>query len=209
DTSGYARCCGRLSISGGEMLRNHYGSAIVGLLAVGLFVAPAAAEEDPRGGSGSSKAADNIGSPQVSASSETAGVWTEERMAAAVEAGPSEPTYGPTTLPEPGPKGSADGVLPTEPRPLDIHSMSGRVFFVDDRGEDHSCSGSTVNSGNKRLVFTAGHCVHGGAGRDWFDVDEWIFVPNFHSGSPHGQWHAYQLWTKTGWIDGDRAYDVA
>ncbi len=90
-------------------------------------------------------------------------------------------------------------------------SMTGRIFFVDDKGENRSCSGSTINSNGKRIVFTAGHCVHGGgSGRTWFDVSRWIFEPAYHNGSPYGTWTAQSLWTKTGWInDANRSYDVA
>src|SRR5699024_8751335 len=38
----------------------------------------------------------------------------------------------------------------------------------------------------------------------------WTFVPNYHSGSPYGTWHAYQLWSKNGWTkNNNRSYDVA
>ena len=44
------------------------------------------------------------------------------------------------------------------------------------------CSGSTVNSGGKNVVFTAGHCVHGGgAGRSWFDASRWVFAPSYNA----------------------------
>lgn len=196
------------------MLRTCYFLA-AGLVAMALFVSPAAAQEGQRQGTGSA-ASENVSSPRASASSDASAAWTKERMAAAVEAGPSEPTYGvttsgPTRRPTAGPVGSVEGVSAPTPRVLDAQSMTGRVFFVDDRGEDHSCSGSTVNSGNRRLVFTTGACVHGGGeGRDWYDVNQWIFVPAYHAGAPYGQWNADEFWTKTGWIeDGDRAYDVA
>ncbi|MBP2337505.1 V8-like Glu-specific endopeptidase [Saccharothrix coeruleofusca] len=157
------------------------------------------------------------------ASSETSSVnglsaeeyWTPARMAEAIAAGPSGVTAADTAdqpKPRPGPKGRVDGALPTAVSPqADIHTMSGRVFFVDDHGDNRSCSGSTVNSGGKRLVFTAGHCVHGGGGgRDWFDVNRWVFVPQYHGGSPFGTWSAYQLWAKTGWTNNEnRAFDVA
>jgi V8-like Glu-specific endopeptidase len=142
--------------------------------------------------------------------------WTPQRMAAAVPAdqpAPAAPKDVATVMPRTGPKGSSDGVAAPKAvsRAASIHSMTGRVFYVDNNGANRSCSGSTVNSAGKRLVFTAGHCVHGGgAGQTWFDVNRWVFVPNYHSGSPYGTWSAFQQWTKTGWInDANRAYDVA
>jgi V8-like Glu-specific endopeptidase len=143
--------------------------------------------------------------------------WTPQRMAAAVpvDLPPAAPAgdQRAAVRPRAGAKGSSAGVAPPARLAVEasIHTMSGRVFFVDDQGRDSTCSGSTVNSAGKRLVFTAGHCVHGGgAGRTWFDVNRWIYVPNLHGGAPHGVWGAHQLWAKTGWMnDGNRAFDVA
>jgi hypothetical protein len=47
-------------------------------------------------------------------------------------------------------------------------NTDGKVFFHDPSdGRDHACSGGAVNSGKKRLAWTAGHCVHGGSGKQW------------------------------------------
>lgn len=161
-------------------------------------------------------AAQNNSSPKVSQGSTQSAeeYWTPARMAEAIAAGPSRPSLmtDAVTTPRPGASAKVDGAVPTVPSTqADIHTMSGRVFFVDDHGENHSCSGSTVNSNGKRLVFTAGHCVHGGgSGRGWFDVNRWVFVPAYHAGSPYGTWSAYQQWSKNGWTNsGNRAYDVA
>lgn len=161
-------------------------------------------------------AAENGASPAAASKGRTAAeYWTPQRMASAIPADvPDGKAADPASavLPRAGQPGRVDGVAPKGASTLaDIHSMSGRVFFVNDLGQNRSCSGSTVNSDGKRLVFTAGHCVHGGgAGRTWFDVNRWVFVPNYHSGSPYGTWNAYQLWTKNAWInDANRAYDVA
>ncbi len=170
--------------------------------------APTTAAETAARNAGSSRAAALAGGRAEQ-------YWTPERMAAATPVDtPAAPSTTPAVLPRSGGGHvKLDGVSPVGATVLDasIHTMSGRVFFVDDHGENHSCSGSTVNSNGKRLVFTAGHCVHGGgSGRGWFDVNRWAFVPDYHGGSPYGTWNAYQLWTKNGWInDGNRAYDVA
>ncbi|MBP2326748.1 V8-like Glu-specific endopeptidase [Kibdelosporangium banguiense] len=161
-------------------------------------------------------AAQNDSSAKASSNSAASAeeYWTPARMAEAIKAGPSDmPVQSDSsTTPRPGPSAKVDGAVPTVPSAqADIHSMSGRVFYVNDRGENRSCSGSTVNSNGKRLVFTAGHCVHGGgSGRGWFDVNRWVFVPAYHAGSPYGTWNAYQQWSKVGWTsNGNRAYDVA
>jgi hypothetical protein len=88
-------------------------------------------------------------------------------------------------------------------------STSGKVFFTGDDGLNYVCSGSTVNSGGKNIVFTAGHCVHGGgAGRRYFT--NWAFVPGYRDNArPFGTWTARQLWTLNGWSNsGDRTYDI-
>jgi hypothetical protein len=88
-------------------------------------------------------------------------------------------------------------------------STSGKVFFTADDGLNYVCSGSTVNSGGKNLVFTAGHCVHGGgAGRHYHT--NWAFVPGYRDNvRPYGTWTARQLWTLNGWSNSaDRTYDI-
>ena len=94
-------------------------------------------------------------------------------------------------------------------------STSGKVFFVADDGLNYVCSAGTVNSAGKNLVFTAGHCVHGGgAGRSWFDASRWTFAPSYDATkkknpTPYGLWTASQLWSLSGWTDGgDRTYDI-
>lgn len=200
------------------MLRRRMSGGLVVITVVAALTttAPASAAPGSAGPEGAAAAAAvNSASPVATRTGTTEEYWTPERMAKAIPA--DLPTDGtemtlPAVLPRQGGQGIIAGVAPKgASTKADIHTMSGRVFFVNDLGEDRSCSGSTVNSEGKRLVFTAGHCVHGGgSGRGWFDVNRWRFVPNYHSGSPYGTWNAYQLWTKNGWInDANRAYDVA
>jgi V8-like Glu-specific endopeptidase len=77
---------------------------------------------------------------------------------------------------------------------------NGKVFFHDQTdGFDHVCSGSAVNSGSRRLVITAGHCVHGGPGGQWHS--NWEFVPGYHQGSrPYGTFQAYWMRTYSDWM---------
>src|SRR5205085_5858541 len=104
---------------------------------------------------------DNVSSAQAASFSvqNAEDYWTPQRMEEAIKAGPSESSVTErvtTTEVANGPSAAIDGVQPGEITTQDIHSMTGRVFFVDDHGENHSCSGSTVNSPGKHLVFTAG-----------------------------------------------------
>ncbi|TQF14930.1 hypothetical protein FJV41_16225 [Myxococcus llanfairpwllgwyngyllgogerychwyrndrobwllllantysiliogogogochensis] len=160
--------------------------------------------------------ADNMSSSTLASALDEARIlayWTPERMASAIPAVPPTTSgKAPISLKPVAPENVSRTVDGAEPRgglaPLaDIHTMSGKVFYTDG-GQNYVCSGSTVYSNGRRVVFTAGHCVHGGgSGRNWFS--NWAFVPNYHSGSPHGTWTSTSLWSKNGWTNnGDRAYDV-
>ncbi|BCJ33694.1 hypothetical protein Athai_11970 [Actinocatenispora thailandica] len=137
--------------------------------------------------------------------------WTAQRMRAATPADPpSAGTSAPAPAPSTGPAARVRGARGTAVRAdSGLFSMTGRIFFTEDDGTDHSCTGSTVNSDGKNLVFTAGHCVHGqGSGHAWWT--NWAFVPGYDNGSaPHGTWYSSWLWSMQGWTtDGNRYYDV-
>jgi hypothetical protein len=61
---------------------------------------------------------------------------------------------------------------------------NGKVFFTDD-GLNYVCSGTALLSGNKSVVWTAGHCVHDGASN--FHTN-WAFVPGYADGSSPSRW---------------------
>ena len=88
-------------------------------------------------------------------------------------------------------------------------TTSGKVFFVGANGLNYVCSGSTINSAGKTVVFTAGHCLSNGAGT-WYNSKPWIFVPGYKNGvAPYGRWTARQLWTRPAWHNGgNRAEDI-
>lgn len=139
------------------------------------------------------------------------GYWTRQRMLAATPVTPpvadQKPVVAPTST---GPAGHVAGALATGIHPdSGIFNMTGRIFFTEDDGTNHSCTGSIVNSNGKDLVFTAGHCVHGqGSSHTWWT--NWVFVPGYSQGNaPHGYWYENQFWSMTGWTqDGNRYYDV-
>jgi hypothetical protein len=82
---------------------------------------------------------------------------------------------------------------------------NGKVFFTDG-GLNYVCSGTAALSGNKSMVWTAGHCVHDGA--SGFHTN-WTFVPAYADGSrPYGTWTARSLVTTSGWANGDFSYDT-
>ena len=87
-----------------------------------------------------------------------------------------------------------------------VTKTTGKVFFTLG-GKDYVCSGSAVNSQNKDVVLTAGHCVNEGPGAF---ATKWMFAPGYDQGkTPHGEWTARKLYTTSQWKNsGDISYDV-
>ena len=101
----------------------------------------------------------------------------------------------------------AKGVLPgdtrdeiTDPAAPEF-SPHGKVFFTVPNGEeagDYVCSGTAVNSRNRSVVWTAGHCVLPESSPGF--ATNWIFVPAYGAGSePYGRWTAKRLATTGPW----------
>ena len=84
----------------------------------------------------------------------------------------------------------------------------GRIFFTGSDGYDYSCSGTAVASANESTVWTAGHCVHDGAGTQYHS--NWIFIPGYDNGdAPYGVWTAEWLSTTNAWANySSFKYDV-
>jgi len=82
-----------------------------------------------------------------------------------------------------------------------VTRTTGRIFWTNpSTGRTNSCTGTVVNTANQSVVWTAGHCVHGGRGSDFFR-NNWRFVPAYHNGeAPYGQFAARDLWTTTQWM---------
>jgi V8-like Glu-specific endopeptidase len=118
---------------------------------------------------------------------------------------PSAPAPG-TTTPARALAGSELAVSAA----VNASATVGRVFFHDPSdGRDHSCSGSALNSNSKRLVITAGHCVHGGSGRAY--MQNWVFVPLYdHGARPFGTFSARTFRTFNAWTgSSSRDHDIA
>ena len=81
-------------------------------------------------------------------------------------------------------------------------TADGRVTnYSQTNGKDYVCSGSSVTSSSKRLVITAGHCVHGG-GKNGKWHQNWVFVPGYDRGkAPKGKFQAASLRAYKDWID--------
>lgn len=151
--------------------------------------------------------------------------WTPERMAAA------EPVTAPTGESEPdddfAPLTSGKSQDLSEPHwtpelerlqeefgtadEAHFSYTNGKVFFRNPSdGGNYSCSGGAVNSGSKRMVVTAGHCVNTGDGTDRW-MQNWVFVPGYQNGDePRGRFSAYWFDSTTGWTqDGSHRRDFA
>lgn len=154
--------------------------------------------------------------------------WTPTRRAAAVPVDmtvPGAPNETPAEPEDRGPQVTVEPAMPDEPivarddfsaqpgaspararrvpRPYTNapDRLNGKVFFTDS-GRDFVCSGTALRSQNRSVVWTAGHCVHGGRGRGF--VEHWQFVPAYSSASqhdaPYGTWQAQELLASRQWV---------
>lgn len=144
--------------------------------------------------------------------------WTPERMASAknLDLKVDRAKVQPRT---PQAKGIAGSVAPLKPvrapkvgaRAVNESQTVGKVYVTTPTGTGQ-CSASTVASGKRRLVVTAGHCVHGGQGSVWYR--NLIFVPRYRGiNEPYGRFVAYQLTARSAWVtssnsDEDMAFAI-
>lgn len=151
-----------------------------------------------------------------------AAYWTPQRLASArevalptvkeaavrsqVQRRPEKPIIGdsPTAPTIRGPE--ADDVSVA----VNFTHAAGKIFFRDPSdGKNYVCSGGTVSTPKQRMVITAGHCVHGGKGKQW--MQNWVFYPGYQSGEgAAGRFSAYTFWTTNGWVNNSNfSYDTA
>jgi V8-like Glu-specific endopeptidase len=129
--------------------------------------------------------------------------WTEERMENAI---PVEQVRGNSS----GRAESAAAPAPAReyPGPYTEYPASthGKVFFTLN-GSNYVCSGTALNSTNRSVVWTAGHCLNEGPGAF---ATNFAFVPAYRDGArPFGTWTARTLMTTSAWANqGDFSYDV-
>lgn len=76
----------------------------------------------------------------------------------------------------------------------------GKIVYVDSNNKFRSCSGATVVSSNKNLVWTAAHCISDGKGNFHTNV---VFIPAYKpreaEKEPFGRWSACGLYVKKAW----------
>ena len=77
-------------------------------------------------------------------------------------------------------------------------STVGKVFFTSSTGRNLVCSGTAVQSRNRSVVDTAGHCLYWNGG--W--VQNVIFCPLYDKGNtPYDCWAARDLEVPSDWIN--------
>jgi V8-like Glu-specific endopeptidase len=145
--------------------------------------------------------------------------WSPERMRRAQPIRPSvtrEPGVQPLTVA--GAAGSAPAGRTTQrrsvrvPKPYtNLPDRTNGKLFVRAGESVYVCSATAVNTPNKSLVWTAGHCVSDGAGRFY---DDWIFVPAYSSrtkgSAPYGRWRWSRVATTGQWHNsGNLSFDLA
>jgi V8-like Glu-specific endopeptidase len=87
-----------------------------------------------------------------------------------------------------------------DPTAPDFRQNGVIFFFVPGYGLGR-CSGTAVDSPNRSVVVTAGHCVNFGGSRRWFNRD-WVFVPGYHNGvRPFGVFPARWLGATAPWVE--------
>jgi V8-like Glu-specific endopeptidase len=95
--------------------------------------------------------------------------------------------------------------------PVTNYSITNGKLFIGGYESGSWCSASAINTPSKRVLITAGHCVHSGKGGTWYS--NLVFVPGYNAldadHDPVGRFQAYRLRTFNSWInDSDLNRDV-
>ena len=89
------------------------------------------------------------------------------------------------------------------PPPVTNFSITNGKLFIGGYESGSWCSASAVNTPSTRVLITAGHCVHGGAGGTW--QSNLVFVPRYNAFNadrdPVGRFQAYRLRSFNEWIN--------
>ncbi|MFF4775015.1 trypsin-like serine peptidase [Microtetraspora fusca] len=92
---------------------------------------------------------------------------------------------------------------------VNLPKTTGKVFFIGGDGEPHWCTATSVQSGYRNLVATAGHCVYDTESNSQ-TLDKWVFIPGYYqSKTPWGIYVGKQAFTHYDYDvyeDGDRDY---
>jgi V8-like Glu-specific endopeptidase len=109
---------------------------------------------------------------------------------------------------------AASGIPFTRTQVTDMLSFPnrthGKLFILENDSPVAVCSATAVNSAERNLVWTAGHCVHSG-GPEGEPFEGFVFIPGYPDGEePHGAWFAEAAHTTSQWANNaNLKYDVA
>jgi hypothetical protein len=140
--------------------------------------------------------------------------WTPERLRAAADllrsvpesdlraAGAEERVFAksaPST-----PLFTSSRIVPESADTSYPYSTVGRLTFTIPGQGMASCSAAVIN---RRLVLTAGHCVHKGSGDTLGFYTNFMFTPAYHNGqAPFGTWTATAYSVTAAWAAGKAIY---
>lgn len=80
------------------------------------------------------------------------------------------------------------------------YSTVGKLFFTVPGYGDAVCSASVIG---RRVILTAGHCVHSGNGSSYGWYTNFMFVPAYRDGfDPYYSWDWQYIITTSAWING-------
>jgi hypothetical protein len=178
-------------------------AAAIASLALLLGAAPAAAGEivvSKRGGGAERKNA-------------IEDYWTAKRMAHArplelerTDDGEAELRLGEEdSRNHPSPFESGPVANPSTPP----NTVNGKIFGRMPGVGAYECSATSVDAGNRNLIFTAGHCVAEPYNREI--ATKLVFVPSYHEGDrPYGTWAYERIVVLRSWRrNGNFNYDFA
>ncbi|MCP4654955.1 MAG: trypsin-like serine protease [bacterium] len=81
----------------------------------------------------------------------------------------------------------------------------GKFYFTDSVGDRFVCSAAVIT---RRLVLTAGHCVHGGPVEGWHD--DFLFIPAYYNGdAPFGEWDYSTAFVDSTWANSGEVPNAA
>lgn len=76
----------------------------------------------------------------------------------------------------------------------------GKLFFRTASGDNKTCTASVIS---KRILLTAGHCLHNGNGAQTGWSSNYLFIPAYHNGAaPFQTWAITIGSVQTGWYSG-------
>ncbi|UUW88250.1 trypsin-like serine peptidase [Pimelobacter simplex] len=155
--------------------------------------------------------------PRPSAAGDSGDVrsyWTPQRMRDAVPVDRSADGATGATGAGPTARRTTAGA---QARAVVAPRSTGKLFFSDG-ASDYVCSGAAVNTPERNVVLTAGHCVNSGATRGLLGCrpgryfTRFLFVPGYAGGArPYGAWTGVTALAQPDWVNqcGNYSHDQA